>query len=522
MILMSIKSLLRKLGKTPKKQREFVAPSELFNDAQVISQALEKNIDYINTVLGQAPDLIVRRVKISTYPVAVVYLEGMVKMEVINNLLHSLMVDSNLLFDREEGIFSYIKDRTLSAGQVKEIMTRGEMLKAIIYGDTVVLFAGFHKALVVSNKSWESRAVEETTSENVNRGPRDSFNENIITNLALIRRRIRDPKLRVYQTVVGTRTKTPVFVLYLQDVADPKVFEEILARFSKIEIDGILESGMLEELIEDNIYSPFPQILYSERPDKAAAHILEGKYVILVDATPFSLIVPAVFAQFVSSPEDYYGRWMMASFIRFLRYASIFGSMFLPGIYVALTSHHYQLIPSRLITLAAEARTQVPVSPIMEAIMMEITLELLREAGLRLPPPIGQTIGVVGGIIVGNAAIQAGLVSPLMVIVVAFTAILTFLIPNYNLGLAVRFVRFPLMLLSALFGGYGLMLGWFTLTIHLISQKSFGMPYFAPFSPLLLGDLKDSILRFPTGAMTKRPTSARAQNMRRQVPKGEN
>lgn len=519
---MSVKSLLRKFRRPPNDQSQIVAGSELFNDDRVISKILQKNLDFLTNALGNAPDLIARKIKIGNHPVAVVYLEGMVKMEVINHLLHNLMVESNLLFDEEESVFSYIKDRTLTAGQVKEIQTYGELLQGIVFGDTLVLFSGINRALVVSNKSWNSRGVEESSNESVIRGPKDSFNEDIMTNLALIRRRIRDPRLRVYQTVLGERTKTPVFVIYLEDVANPEIFEEILARFSKVEIDGILESGVLEELIEDDIYSPFPQILYSERPDKAAAHILEGRYVILVDSTPIGLIVPAVFAQFVNSPEDYYGRWIMASFIRFLRYAAIFSSMFLPGVYVALTSYHYQLIPSRLTILVAEARTQVPFSPIMEALLMEITLELLREAGLRLPPPIGQTIGVVGGILIGNAAVQAGLASPMMVIVVSLTAISTFIIPNYNLGLAVRFVRFPIMLLSALYGGYGLICGWFFVTIHLMSLESFGVPYFAPYSPLFPSDLKDSILRFPTGAMIKRPTSARAQDMRRQVPKSEN
>ena len=224
----------------------------------------------------------------------------------------------------------------------------------------------------------------------------------------------------------------------------------------------------------------------------------------------------------MNSPEDYYERWLMSSFIRFIRYGAVFLSMFLPAAYIALTTFHYNLIPGNLINPIAQARVKVPFTPFAEAILMELTLELLREASIRLPGPIGQTIGVVGGIIIGNAAIQAGLASPLMVIVVALTAISTFIIHNYNLGLAVRFIRFPIAIISALFGGYGMILAWMVLTIHLVTLESFGIPYFAPFSPLQLSDLKDTIIRLPLSYMIKRPASARNQNVKRQVSKSEN
>lgn len=519
---MSISSLLHSLRKSSGKNKQTGAKSPLLDDQTRISPSLSVNLNWLKDCLGQAPDLVVKDITIGQVGLKAVYFEELVSNSLINDLLYGPMVDANALFKGQEDLFEFIKEKILNAGQLREITTSGKALEAVIFGETVLFFEGYSKALVMDTKSWETRGVEEPKDEVTIRGARDGFTENIMTNLALIRRRLRDPGLRVYRMTLGERTNTPVIVLYLKEIAKQEIFDELLNRLNKVQIDGVLESGTLEQLIEDNIYSPFPQILVSERPDKAVAHLLEGRYVILTDATPFALILPATMAQFISSPEDYYERWITASTIRFLRYAAVFMSMFLPAIYIALTSFHYHLIPSRLINQVAEARNVVPFTPFAEAVIMELTLELLREASVRLPASVGQTIGVVGGIILGNAAIQAGLFSPLLVIVVSLTAISTFIIPNYNFGLAVRFLRFPIAFISALFGGFGIIIAWIILTTHLVTLESFGVPYASPFAPLRLGDLKDTLIRAPISSMIKRPKSARAQDKRRQVQKNEN
>lgn len=511
-LTLSISSLLQSLRKTSKQKIQTGVKSPLLNDQTRISPNLSDNLNWLQDCLGHASDLVIKDLTIGQISLQAIYLEDLVRNDLINNLLYSLMVDSNALFEGQEDLFKFVKQKILNSGQVREVTTLGSALEAVVFGETVLFFAGYPKALVMETKSWESRSIEEAEKEATLRGPRDGFNENIMTNLALIRRRLRDPGLRVYRMILGERTNTPILILYLQDIAKQEILDELLERINKVEIDGVLESGILEQLIEDNVYSPFPQILLSERPDKAVAHLLEGRFVILVDATPFALIVPATMAQFISSPEDYYERWITSSAIRLVRYAAVFVSMFLPAIYIALTSFHYHLIPSRLINQVAQTRNIVPFTPFTEAVIMELTLELLREASVRLPGRVGQTIGVVGGIIVGNAAIQAGLFSPLLVIVVALTAISTFIIPNYNFGLAVRFLRFPIAFISALFGGFGIIMAWIILTTHLVTLESFGVPYTSPFAPLRLGDLKDTLVRVPINYMIKRPKSARAQD----------
>lgn len=519
---MSIRSLLKMLSKPAQKKAVKRDSIDFPGDKTSLSNKIGDNVEWLANMLGNPPDLVTREITIGTHKVTVVYSEALVEKNIINNLLYGLMIDSNKSFIMQEDLFNAVKEKILNSGNIAEVTTLGKALEAITFGDSVVLFDGYTKALTLDTKSWAARAVEDSKIESTLRGPRDAFNENITTNLALIRMRLKDPKLRVYRTFVGERTNTALMILYVEDIAKPEIFDELLQRIDKVEVDGVLGSGKLEQLIEDNIFSPFPQALFSERPDKAVAHLLEGRYVILVDGTPFSLIVPVTMAQFLSSPEDYSDKWLTASAVRLLRYAAVLMSMFLPAIYIALTTFHYHLIPSQLILPIAESRAVVPFTPFTEAIIMELTLELLREAAIRLPSAVGQTIGVVGGIIVGNAAIQAGLFSPLLIIVVALTAISTFIIPNYNFGLAVRFVRFPIAIISSIFGGFGIIIAWIMLTTHLVTLESFGVPYAAPFAPLRFSDLKDTIIKVHPSYMLKRPESARAQDKQRQVPKREN
>jgi hypothetical protein len=518
---MSINSLLKIFRRPPNKGNQSNITSPLFNEKTKIFRHIPENIDWLNEVLGNAPDFIIKEFAIGKHQLKAVYLEALVSNDLINDLLYGIIIDSNVLYEGKEDLFSFVKERTLNSGQVKELSNLGEVLKAVLLGETIVFFEGYQKAINITTRSFETRSIGEPRNERVIRGPKDAFNENIVTNLSLIRRRLIEPNLRVYKTSLGERTKTSVFILYIKDIADPKIFKELLRRIQSVKIDAILGSGVLEELIEDNIYSPFPQLQYSERPDKAVAQLLDGRFVMLVDNTPFALTIPAIFVNFMNSPEDYYEKWIMSSFIRIIRYIAVFLTMFLPAIYIALTTFHYNLIPGDLIKPVAEARARVPFTPFAEAIIMELTIELLREASIRLPEPIGQTIGVVGGIIIGNAAIQAGLASPLMVIVVAITAISTFILPSYNLGLAIRFVRFPIAAISAVFGGYGIILAWIILTIHLVALESFGVPYFTPLSPLNIGGLKDTLIRVPHSYMLQRPVTTARRNKKRQVPKNE-
>jgi spore germination protein len=281
--------------------------------------------------------------------------------------------------------------------------------------------------------------------------------------------------------------------------------EEVRKRIKKIDIDDLLESGYVEQLIEDNYLSPFPQVQSTERPDRVIGALLEGRVTILLDGTPFALIVPVTFSMLLQSPEDYYERWIPGTLIRLLRFGAALMALLGPALYISFVSFHPGLIPTKLSISIIGTREGVPFPSLIEALFMEIAIEILREAGLRLPKPIGPAIGIVGGLIIGDAAVQAGIVSPIMVIVVAVTAISSFAIPQYNAAITLRILRFVAMFCAAVYGLYGVILFFLFLCSHLVKLKSFGVPYVSPAVPYQIKDWKDFIIRMPLKMMKRRP-----------------
>lgn len=479
-----------------------------------LSSQLEENIKLIRSILGASDDLVVRRFSIGAKPevkAALFYIDGLTNSDVINNfILKSLMFETRVGDPRMENGQEDILDKyvrfALTIGEVETVDNLQKAIKSLLAGDGILLIDGTSKAILPNIKGWEKRGVEEPSTEAVVRGPRDGFTETLRVNTAQIRRRLQDPDLRVKNLTVGRRSNTNVALIYIEGVADPNLIEEIEGRIRAMNIDATLESGYIEQLIEDNHWSPFPQIQNTERPDKATANILEGRIAIMVDGTPFVLIAPAVLTQFYQSPEDYYERFLIATLIRFIRIASMFIALLLPSFYIAFTSFHPEMIPSKLVIAMAAGRSTVPFPSIVEALLMEITMEILREASVRLPGPIGPTIGIVGALVVGEAAVQAGIVSPIMVIIVALTTIGSFASPSYSAAIALRMLRFPTMIIAAIFGLYGIMLVVIVIIIHLSALKSFGVPYLTPFAPRKFADMKDTIIRVPLYWMKNRPT----------------
>lgn len=479
-----------------------------------LSSELEENIELIRGMLGASDDLVVRRFSMGAKPevrAALFYIDGLTNSDVINNfILKSLMFETRIGDPSSENGQEEIQDKyvrfALTIGEVEIVDNLQKAIKSLLAGDGILLIDGTSKAILPNTKGWEKRGVEEPTTEAVVRGPRDGFTETLRVNTAQIRRRLQDPDLRVKNLTVGKRSNTNVALIYIEGVVDPHLVEEIQRRIRAINIDAALESGYIEQLIEDNHWSPFPQIQNTERPDKATANILEGRVAIIVDGTPFVLIAPAVLTQFYHSPEDYYERFLIATLIRFIRIASMFIALLLPSFYIAFTSFHPEMIPSKLLIAMAAGRSTVPFPSIVEAMLMEITMEILREASVRLPGPIGPTIGIVGALVVGEAAVQAGIVSPIMVIIVALTTIGSFASPSYSAAIALRMLRFPTMIMAAMFGLYGIMLTVIIIIIHLSSLKSFGVPYLTPFAPRKFVDMKDTIIRAPLYWMKNRPT----------------
>jgi len=305
-------------------------------------------------------------------------------------------------------------------------------------------------------------------------------------------------------------------ITYIQDLSDETLIEEITQRIKRIDIDGILESGYIEELIQDNSYSPFPQVLVTERPDTAVSNLLEGRVVIVVDGTPFVLIAPTTFYSLFQSGEDYYHHFVISTATRWLRLIFLFISLLLPSLYVAVITYHQEMVPTKLLLTMVDSREAIPFPALVEALLMEITFEGLREAGLRLPKQVGAAVSIVGALVIGQAAVAAGLVSDPMVMVVALTGIASFTIPRYNIAIPFRLLRFPIMLLAGTFGFIGIMMGLLAIIIHLSTLRSFGVPYLSPLAPMKRRDMKDTLIRAPLWKLNTRPHLTGEYNKYRQ------
>lgn len=474
---------------------------------------IDTNIKNLKTALNNCDDVVYREFKeggADGVRMFLCYVDGLVDKILIDSFVMTpLMISTRIVKPDINEIRDRLVEVTKSSGMAvsdfKEYETTEEAISFLLSGESALFIDGYNKVIVVATKLWPARSISEPSTETVVRGARDGLTETFRFNTALIRRRIRDPRFKVRQKQVGVRSHTDIAILYIEGIADKKVVDEVYKRLEKIDIDAVLDSGYIEEFIEDSNYSPFPQIQSTERPDVVAAAIYEGRVGIVVDNSPFALIIPTTIAAFFQSPEDYYFRSVLSSFVRVIRLIAGIISVIAPALYIAVTSFNPGIIPSKLALSIAATREGVPFPAFIEAIIMELTFELLREAGVRLPKAIGATIGIVGGLVIGQAAVSAHIVSPIMVIVVAVTAIASFAIPNYELSAAFRLIRFVLMICAALYGLYGLVLAGVAVLIHLANIKSFNVPYLSPLTPFNLQDMKDTFYRAPWSSQKKRP-----------------
>ncbi|SIT72307.1 spore germination protein [Edaphobacillus lindanitolerans] len=491
-----------------------------------LQKSLQDNLLLLKVTLGESTDVIIREIRIGRegIPAGILYTDGLTDTASLQKfLLETLMIELPEIEEREGGspdecFLSELKERILTVGEVEESGSVSSLLGSLLSGDTLLLVDGYAAGLVIPNRKWAERAVTEPNSQTVVRGPRDSFSENIRVNSALIRRRVKDPNLWNESRKIGTRTETNVELMYIHGLIEERVLDELRKRLDLIEIDGILESGYIEEFIQDTDYTMFPTIYNTERPDAVAANLLEGRIAILVDGSPFVLIVPALFTQFFQSSEDYYQRVLFSSFIRILRYVSFGIAMLLPAFYIAITTFHPNMLPPPLLISLAAQREGVPFPAFIEALIMELAFEILREAGLRMPRNVGSAISIVGAMVIGTAAVEAGIISAAMVIVVSLTAIANFVSPVYDLGFTVRMLRFGFMILAGCFGFYGIMIGLIVTILHLCSLRSFGVPYMSPLSPFNWSGQKDTMIRGPIPRMYRRPRLIGKANPTRQQP----
>ncbi|WPC41677.1 spore germination protein [Clostridium sp. JS66] len=469
-----------------------------------LSTSLTENAGIFKKIIGDNADLVIRTFTLgrsSIVPAAIFYFDNLIDSDHLDtNILQPLLNDSYIsgLKSASEIVNNIHAGNIITRAQIKANRNVKELIDGIIDGYVLLFIEGLNEIFMIDTKgSSNYRSISEAQVETVVRGPRDSFIEVLSINLSLIRKRIHNPNLIFESMKIGKITKTSICIGYIKGICSKKLISEIRLKLSRIDTDVILADSYIEEFINDKPFSIFPQMRNTERPDVASAALLEGRVVIIVDNSPVVLIVPGEFFSLMQSAEDYYDRYAFSTLVRLLRYFSLTLALILPAFYIAIVNFHQELIPTKLLVSIISARTGVPLPNFAEAFIMEGTFEILREAGVRLPRPVGQAVSIVGALVIDQAAVQASIVSPLMVIIVALTGIATFSIPQYNISLPIRISRFFLMILSSILGLYGLMLGILFLTIHLCSIRSFGTPYLSPLAPFKASDLKDTLIRTP-------------------------
>ncbi|MED3727221.1 spore germination protein [Priestia endophytica] len=489
--------------------------------AELLQRNLTCNIKRIKEEVGYSSDVIIREFSIGyneQIPSAIVFIDGLVEASIINDsLLKMLLEEPNIeRYFKEWNPIQLLQTKVVALDDVKIVLDWETLFQSLVDGETIVLIDGYPQALSGSARGGEQRAIEEPQTQVSIRGPKDGFTESIRTNTALLRRRIKNTNFRMETKKLGKATQTDVSILYINGIAKDKIVQEVRDRISGIDVGSILESGNIEELIEDETFTTFPTVYHTERPDVVAANLLEGRVAILVDGTPFALVVPALFIQFFQSPDDYYTRFDISSGLRFLRIMIFFISLIAPSSYIAATTFHQEMIPTQLAFSIAAQREVVPFPSFVEALIMEVTFEILREAGVRMPRAVGQAVSIVGALVIGQAAVQAGLVSPAMIIIVSLTAIASFATPSFSIAISARVIRFALMVCAAAFGFYGIFLGLIIMVVHLCSLRSFGVPYMSPLSPLDFQGLRDTFIRAPFWSLDRRPALINEDNVKRQ------
>lgn len=464
-------------------------------DTDVMALAVKNNLQH-------SADLMV---KSAGSEITLVYIESLVDLTMLHQDILRRIKDES--FSAIDAVMNLI-----TVSDIKKAQNMDDAILAILSGNVMVHLNGESSALLVKIPSREKRALTKSENESQVIGSQVAFNESLSTNIQLIRRYLADPNLCQEMYHIGTRTHTAVSMLYIKDIAFDDYVKNLRDRITSIEIDGIIDSAVLSQLIEDSSLALFPQMTLTERPDLVSHWLLNGKIAVLVDGSTLAICCPHSFVEFFHTMEDFNVRWHIATFLRLLRMTGVILSVFFTAIYVAVLTYHYEIIPQALLIPLSESRARVPFPPLFEAFLLEFMIELLREAGTRLPTKVGQTIGIVGGIVIGTAAVDAGFTSNILIIIVALGALGSFITPSYTMGNVIRILRFPLILLAGLWGFYGIMLGFCLLILHLLRQTTLGAPFLAPFYPPRFTDWKNSIFRLPFTYTYNRPIELRPKN----------
>ncbi|MHB1682894.1 MAG: spore germination protein [Bacilli bacterium] len=479
-----------------------------------VDSSLASNLKAIKAQLGARSDLAERKFMVGQdKPVqaALIYLESMTDLAILNdNALKPLMQMQQVPNDN---LMSHILGSVLTVAGSRLETFLSSAIQELLKAKSLILVDGETQVIVIDAQAMEQRTVTEPATESTIRGPRAGFVEDINVNLALVRSRLRNSNLQIEKYQIGRRTNTEVCIMYLRGIVKEELVAEVRRRLSSIDIEGVLDSGHIEQWIEDAPFSLFPTVGNTEKPDAVAGKLLDGRVAILVDTTPIALTVPAVFADYFKITEDYYSRPFYSSFTRLLRYVAFLDSIFLPAFYVALENFQKELIPEGLIRGFANAREGVPFPLALEVLMMIVLYEWLREAGVRMPRPIGQAVSIVGSLVIGQAAVSAGIIGAPTVIVIATAAITTFLVPPLQ-DVSAMFRVIAVLVVSVL-GLYGLFLLFYAMLVYLVDLRSFGIPYMTPLAPMRLNEWKDFIFRAPLQWLSRRSASLEVSDQKK-------
>lgn len=490
---------------------------------RVLSKQIAPNLAMMQEILGPSQDVVFRQFcfgNIRHVRMCICFIDGLAdKIMVDEFIVKSLdinlcTIEQQTLLRDNIDLFTEIKKK-LGAVELCESQSVDDIMDGFLEGNTILFIDGYDKVLIISAKGGKFRPVEKTETEVGVRGPRDGFTEQLRVNTALVRHRLKNPNLTFEKFTLGRQTHTDVEIAYIRGIANPKIIEEVRRRLNRIETDEILESGYIEQFIEDSPFSPFSTIRNTERPDKVVAKLVEGRVAIFCNGTPFVLTVPHVFVENFQVPEDYYARTFLGTFMRLIRYLAFFITLTLPAWFVALETFNQDMIPSVLLLTAASARESTPFPAVVETTIMILVFEMLRESGVRLPRQVGQAVSIVGALVIGEAAVRAGIASAPLIIITALTGVTSFMVPAV-LDAVILF-RFFLLFMGASFGLFGLCIGLLFMVGYMCSLRSFGVPYMGPLAPTEGNDLKDAIIRLPLWLMKLRPKILKGSNPHRQV-----
>ncbi|MDE5977298.1 MAG: spore germination protein [Turicibacter sp.] len=483
---------------------------------------LEQNLNAIKEKLGNANDLLIRELRLQgaeNISVAVLGIDGLIDTPQAEQfVIQVLTIDLSLVADdltRSYGVFQSIFETRISMLDAKCAQSFEDLYTNLLNGHIIVLVDGVDQLMMFDCKGWQMRSISEPQTEQALYGPKDCFVETIRTNTATLRRRIKDPNLRFDAHVVGTVTQTDVFVTYIEGVANQEFVDTLNERIKALEIDGVVDSSELMQLIEDHHLTVFPRLIQTERPDKATAALMQGNVLILFDGSPFVTIGPAYFASMFQATDDYYSRPLISILTRILRYASFLLVILVPGLYVAISTYHQEMIPTVLLITIINQRSSNPFPTYIEVLIILSLFEVIREAALRKPSVIGDSMTIVGSLIIGQTIVEAGLVSYIVIIIVSITSIAAFILSSSRLNNATRLLTFAFLFLGATFGLCGITIGFIMLILHLVSLTTLNQPYFAPIAPFNLHDQEDQFLRLPLSWMKYRPSLLKTGNKTR-------